>query len=42
LGYQATNGIVQNLLQKGFIERDTLESIKLTQKGLDRCKEDCC
>jgi hypothetical protein len=42
LGYQATNEIVQNLLQKGFIERDTLESIKLTQQGLDRCKEDCC
>jgi hypothetical protein len=42
LGYQATNEIVQNLVQKGFIERDTLESIKLTQKGLDRCKEDCC
>jgi hypothetical protein len=42
LGYQATNEIVQNLVQKGFIERDTLESIKLTQQGLDRCKEDCC
>ena len=41
LGYQATNEIVQNLIQKGFIERDTLEDIKLTQKGLDRCKEDC-
>jgi len=41
-GYQATNEIVQNLVQKGFIERDTLESIKLTQKGLDKCKEDCC
>jgi hypothetical protein len=40
-GYQATNEIVQNLVQKGFIERDILESIKLTQKGLDKCKEDC-
>jgi hypothetical protein len=41
LGYQATDEIVQNLVQKGFIERDTLEYIRLTQKGLDKCKEDC-
>lgn len=40
-GYQATNEIVQHLIQKGFIERDTLEDIKLTWKGLDKCKEDC-
>jgi len=40
-GYQATNEIVQHLIQKGFIERDTLEDIKLTRKGLDKCKEDC-
>jgi hypothetical protein len=41
LGYQATNEIVQNLVQKGFIERDTQEYIRLTQKGLDKCNEDC-
>jgi hypothetical protein len=40
-GYQATNEIVQHLIQKGFVERDTVEFIKLTQKGLDKCKEDC-
>ena len=40
-GYQATNEIVQHLIQKGFIERDTLEDIKLTREGLDNCKEDC-
>jgi len=40
-GYQATNEIVQHLIQKGFIERDTLEDIKLTRKGLDNCKENC-
>jgi hypothetical protein len=40
-GYQATNEIVQELIQKGFIERDTLQYIRLTQRGLDRCKEDC-
>ncbi len=41
LGYQATSEIVQNLVQNGYIERDTIELIKLTQKGLDKCKEDC-
>ena len=40
-GYQATNEIILNLVQKGFIERDTAEYIRLTQKGLDICKEDC-
>ncbi len=40
-GYQATNEIVQDLIQKRFIERDRLEYVRLTQKGLDRCKEDC-
>jgi hypothetical protein len=40
-GYQATNEIVQNLVQKGYVERDTIQLIKLTQKGLDKCKEDC-
>ncbi|HJU94592.1 MAG TPA: hypothetical protein VJ643_01040 [Nitrososphaera sp.] len=40
-GYQATNEIVQDLIQKGFIERHGLEYIRLTQKGLDKCKEDC-
>ena len=40
-GYQATNEIVQSLIQDGFIERDTVELIKLTNKGLDKCREDC-
>lgn len=40
-GYQATNEIVQYLIRKGFVQRDTLEYIRLTQKGLDKCKEDC-
>jgi hypothetical protein len=40
-GFQATNEIIQELVQKGFIERNTLEEIRLTQKGLDKCKEDC-
>jgi hypothetical protein len=40
-GYQATNEIVQALIRKGFIERDIPEYIRLTQKGLDKCKEDC-
>jgi hypothetical protein len=40
-GYQATNEIIQNLAQEGLIERDTVEYIRLTQKGLDKCKENC-
>ncbi|HZA07689.1 MAG TPA: hypothetical protein VE619_08300 [Nitrososphaeraceae archaeon] len=40
-GYRATNEIVQSLVQRGFIERDTIEYIKLTAKGLDKCREDC-
>jgi predicted transcriptional regulator len=40
-GYQATNEIVRSLIQDGFIERDTVELIKLTDKGLHKCKEDC-
>jgi hypothetical protein len=40
-GYQATNEIIQDLVEKGFVERDTPEYIRLTQRGLDKCKEDC-
>jgi hypothetical protein len=40
-GYQATNEIVQNLVQNELIERDSIEFVKLTQEGLDKCKEDC-
>jgi hypothetical protein len=41
LGYQAANEIVLDLVRKGFIERETAEYIRLTQQGLDKCKEDC-
>ncbi len=40
-GYQATNELVLDLVRKGFIERETAEYIRLTQQGLDKCKEDC-
>ena len=40
-GYQGTNEIVQVLIQKGLIERDAPEYVRLTQKGLEKCKEDC-
>jgi hypothetical protein len=40
-GYQATNELVLDLERKGFIERETAEYIRLTQQGLDKCKEDC-
>jgi predicted transcriptional regulator len=41
LGYQATHEIVHNLVQNGLIERDSIGTVKLTQKGLDKCREDC-
>jgi hypothetical protein len=40
-GYQAVNELVLDLVRKGFIERETAEYIRLTQQGLDKCKEDC-
>ncbi|HEU4821948.1 MAG TPA: hypothetical protein VFS97_00845 [Nitrososphaeraceae archaeon] len=41
-GYQATDEVIQEHLHEGLIERDTQEYIRLTQKGLVKCKEDCC
>ena len=40
-GYQAANEIVLDLVRKGLIEGETAEYIRLTQQGLDKCKEDC-
>jgi hypothetical protein len=40
-GYQAINELVLDLERKGFIERETAGYIRLTQQGLDKCKEDC-
>jgi hypothetical protein len=40
-GYQATNELVLDLVLKGLIERETAEYIRLTQQGIDKCKEDC-
>jgi hypothetical protein len=40
-GYQATNELVLDLARKGLVERETAEYVRLTQKGVDKCKEDC-
>jgi hypothetical protein len=40
-GYQATNELVSDLVRKGLIVRETAEYIRLTQQGIDKCKEDC-
>jgi hypothetical protein len=40
-GYQATNELILDLVQKGYIERETAEYVKLTPEGLNKCKEDC-
>ena len=40
-GYQATIELILDLEQKGLIERETAEYIRLTRQGLEKCKEDC-
>ena len=41
LGLQAANEIVLYLVQERFVERDTPQDVKLTPKGLEKCKKDC-
>ena len=41
LGLQAANEIVLYLVQEGLVERDTPQDVKLTLKGLEKCKNDC-
>ncbi|CAN5509529.1 hypothetical protein BH18THE2_BH18THE2_27330 [soil metagenome] len=40
-GLNAANEIVLHLMQERFVERDTQEDIRLTLKGLEKCKKDC-
>jgi hypothetical protein len=41
-GFQATNEIVKELIQKGLIEAENVgQEIRLTSKGLDKCRENC-
>ena len=41
LGLQAANEIVLYLVQERIVERDTPQDVKLTLKGLEKCKNDC-
>lgn len=41
LGLQAANEIVLYLIQERLVERDTPQDVKLTIKGLEKCKNDC-
>ncbi|MFZ0698145.1 MAG: hypothetical protein WAM88_13500 [Nitrososphaeraceae archaeon] len=41
LGLQAANEIVLYLIQERLVERDTPQDVKLTLKGLEKCKNDC-
>ena len=41
LGLQAANEIVLYLVQERLVERDTPQDVKLTLKGLEKCKNDC-
>jgi hypothetical protein len=41
LGVQAANEIILYLIQENLVERDTPQDVKLTLKGLEKCKNDC-
>lgn len=40
-GLEATNEIVTELVRNGLIEARNIEEIRLTSKGLDKCRESC-
>ena len=40
-GLQAANEIVIHLIQEGYVERDTPQDVRLTPRGLEKCKKDC-
>ena len=41
LGVQGANEIILYLIQEKLVERDTPQDVKLTLKGLEKCKNDC-
>jgi hypothetical protein len=41
LAFEATNEIVMELVRRGLIEAHSIEQIKLTSKGLGKCRQDC-
>jgi hypothetical protein len=41
LAFEATNEIVMELIREGFIEAESIEQIRLTSKGLGKCRQDC-
>jgi hypothetical protein len=41
LGFEAARQIVLHLLQEGFISQDTPYYVRLTESGLEKCKEEC-
>jgi hypothetical protein len=40
-GYQAANEIVRNLTTEGLVEIISTSDVRLTSKGLEKCKKDC-
>jgi hypothetical protein len=39
--FETTNEIVMELVRKGFVEAHSIEQIRLTSKGLGKCRQDC-
>jgi hypothetical protein len=40
-GFEATSQIVMELVQKGLIEARNIGEIRLSAKGLDKCRDNC-
>lgn len=40
-GFEATNEIVMELVRKGLIEARNIEEIRLSSKGLVKCRDNC-
>jgi len=41
LGFEAARQIVLHLLQQGFIAQDAPFYVRLTERGLEKCKKNC-
>jgi hypothetical protein len=41
LAFKATNEIIMELVNNGLVEAYSIEQIRLTSKGLSKCKQDC-
>ncbi len=41
LGFKATNEIIEELVRNGLIVALSTDAIRLTSRGLEKCRKDC-